>query len=136
MPISNVSNLPPSGTAIVYGLNNTTETVTYSFISGKQLDGIPVAGYGSITQTHPIGARVVVQNNQLGTYNLNPLSAVEADPVDGVRAVKFVPSRFDAGMACDSTLKGWVRYKTVNNVNVNEGTLSFWTGTKYDGPLS
>ncbi len=133
LSVSYVTNLPSSGTAIVYGQDNTTETITYSFIAGKRLEGIPVLGYGAITLSHPIGARVVIQNNELGTYNLNPLAATEADPVDGVRAIKFVPSLFGAGVLCDSVLGGWVKYKAVNNVNVNEGTLSFWTGTKYDG---
>ena len=133
LPVSYVTNLPNSGTAIVYGQDNTTETITYSFIAGKRLEGIPVSGYGAVAFSHPIGARVVIQNNELGSYNLNPLAATEADPVDGVRAIKFVPSLFGAGVLCDSTLGGWVKYKAVDNINVNEGTLSFWTGTKYDG---
>lgn len=132
LPISNISNLPNSGTIILYGESN-TETITYSFIAGKRLEGIPMIGYGAITSSHPIGTRVVIQNNELGSYTLNPLEAKEADSVNGIRAVKFVSSRFDAGMLCDSSLKGWVKYNTVNNVNINEGTLSFWTGTKYDG---
>lgn len=127
LSINSVAFLPKSGTLTVIDVDK--EDLTYDFITDGKLQGL-----STITFSHPVGTRVDIHDEVAESYKLNPAVAKEApDLSDGSRAIVFTASKFDAGLLCESSRKAYVNYKAVNNINTEEGTIGFWTGTKYDG---
>jgi len=127
MSLNSVAFLPKSGTLSIVDVDK--EDLTYEFITGGKLQGLSTVQF-----SHPVGTRIDIHDEVVESYKLNPAKAKEApDLSDGSRAIIFTASKFDAGLLCESSRKAYVNYKAVNNINTEEGTISFWTGTKYDG---
>lgn len=132
LSITSVERIPASGTAIIY--DQTLEEITYSFTTSGKLQGIPPLGFGSITESHSSGTKIIIVDDPNTSYRLNPALAKEApDLPNGSRAIQFVTSKFGTALLTQSSRHSWVKYKAVDNVFIEEGTLSFWTGTRYNG---
>ena len=64
---------------------------------------------------------------------LNPLPArSSSDLSDGSSSIEYLPSRFANAVSLKGDKAAYVAYSAVNNVTMNEGTISFLTGVFWD----
>lgn len=96
-------------------------------IIGEALTGITP----DVTESIDNGFLLTDSND---TDYLAALSA-QASPnlSDGTSSIEYVPSRFNNGVSLRAANDAWVAHSAISNLRIEEGSISFLTGTYWDG---